>query len=153
MTETDPPPLTSQQVKHMTGENLLQPGGQRLGVEKIALAEAFDSITEHWSPHLAGAVNDHAIKLAKTSGEFVWHQHKNTDELFLVQSGTLRLEFRERDNVTLTAGEFVVVPQGTEHRPVAEPEAELLLVEPAETVNTGDTQSEQTQKSYSGLSE
>jgi Mannose-6-phosphate isomerase len=120
-------------------------------VNKTVLHEAFDSITEYWSPHLADAVNNQAVKLVKTSGEFVWHQHTDTDELFLVQSGSLRLEFRERENVTLGSGELVVVPQGIEHRPVAEPEAELLLIEPAETVNTGDTQSEQTQEELQRL--
>ncbi len=113
-------------------------------MEKVTLAAAFESIDEAWSPHLAGELNGQAVKLARTQGEFVWHRHETADELFLVTSGQLRIEFREDADVTLTAGEFVVVPHDTEHRPVAEPEAEILLFEPAGTVNTGDVESERT---------
>jgi len=115
-------------------------------MEKVSLDDAFDSIDECWTPHLAGEANGQAVKLAKTSGEFVWHAHDDADELFLVRSGTLRIEFRDRDDVTLEPGEFVVVPRRTDHRPVAEPEAEILLFEPAETVNTGDADDERRQE-------
>lgn len=113
-------------------------------MEKVTLADAFESIDDSWSPHLAGELNGQAVKLARTEGEFVWHQHETADELFLVTSGRLRIELREEADVTLTDGEFVIVPHGTEHRPVAEPEAEILLFEPTGTVNTGDVESDRT---------
>ncbi|MFB6235786.1 MAG: cupin domain-containing protein, partial [Halopenitus sp.] len=114
-------------------------------MEKVNLQDAFDSFDEHWSPRLAGELNEQAVKLAKAEGDFVWHKHENADELFLVQSGELRIEFREEPNVTLQPGEFVVVPRGVEHRPVAEEEVEMLLFEPSETRNTGDVEAEETE--------
>lgn len=113
-------------------------------MEKVALTDAFESIDEAWDPRLAGELNGQAVKLARTEGEFVWHRHETADELFLVTSGRLRIELRGEADVTLTDGEFVIVPRGTEHRPVAEPEAEILLFEPTGTVNTGDAESERT---------
>jgi len=86
------------------------------------------------------------VKLAKAEGDFVWHSHADADELFLVTEGRLRIEFRDRDDVTLEAGELLVVPRGTEHRPVAEPEAHMLLFEPAGTRNTGDVENELTRE-------
>ncbi|MDZ5810647.1 cupin domain-containing protein [Halorubrum sp. AD140] len=115
-------------------------------MEKVTLADAFASIDGRWDPHLAGELNGQAVKLAKAEGEFVWHRHENVDELFLVTDGRLRIEFRERDDAVLEAGELLVVPCGTEHRPVAEPEAHLLLFEPAGTRNTGDVESELTKE-------
>lgn len=114
-------------------------------MEKVNLQDAFDSFDEHWSPRLAGELNGQAVKLAKAEGDFVWHKHAEADELFLVQSGELRIEFREEPAVTLQAGEFVVVPRGVEHRPVAEEAVEMLLFEPSETRNTGDVESEETE--------
>lgn len=115
-------------------------------MEKVNLASAFASIDERWDPHLAGELNGQAVKLAKAEGDFVWHSHADADELFLVTDGRLRIEFRDRDDVTLEAGELLVVPRGTEHRPVAEPEAHLLLFEPAGTRNTGDVENELTRE-------
>ena len=115
-----------------------------VGMEKVSLAEAFGSFDETWSPRLAGELNGQAVKLAKADGEFVWHSHADADELFLVNGGRLRIEFREADDVVLEEGEFTVVPRGTEHRPVAEPEAEILLFEPSETRNTGDVETDET---------
>jgi mannose-6-phosphate isomerase-like protein (cupin superfamily) len=109
-------------------------------METVTLASAFESIDEPWDPHLAGELNGQAVKLAKAEGEFVWHSHADADELFFVTDGRLRIEFRDRDDVTLEAGELLVVPRGTEHRPVAEPEANILLFEPAGTRNTGDVE-------------
>jgi mannose-6-phosphate isomerase-like protein (cupin superfamily) len=109
-------------------------------MEKVNLAEAFDSFDEQWSPRVAAELNGQAIKLAKVEGEFVWHQHDDADELFLVQSGELTVEFRDEPDVTLEEGEFLVVPRGVEHRPVAEDEAEILLFEPGETRNTGNVE-------------
>ena len=115
-------------------------------MEKVTLASAFDSIGERWSPRLAGELNGQAVKLAKAEGEFVWHSHADADELFLVTDGRLRIEFRDRDDAVLDAGELLVVPRGTEHRPVAEPEANVLLFEPAGTRNTGDVENELTRE-------
>ncbi|TKX81127.1 cupin domain-containing protein [Halorubrum sp. SD626R] len=115
-------------------------------MEKVTLADAFASIDERWDPHLAGELNGQAVKLAKAEGEFVWHSHADADELFLVTDGRLRIEFRDREDVTLEEGELLVVPRGTEHRPVAEPEAQILLFEPAGTRNTGDVENELTRE-------
>jgi len=114
------------------------------GMEPVSLTDAFDSFDETWSPRLAGELNGQAVKLAKADGEFVWHSHEAADELFLVHSGRLRIEFREADDAVLEAGEFTVVPRGTEHRPVAEPEAEIVLFEPSGTRNTGDAETDET---------
>lgn len=113
-----------------------------MDTEKVKLDEAFDSFDEQWAPRLAAVANGQAVKLAKVEGEFVWHQH-DVDELFLVRSGEVRIEFEDRD-VTLAEGELLVVPAGVEHRPVAEHEAELLLFEPTETRNTGNVESDLT---------
>ena len=113
-------------------------------MEKVNLSRAFDSFEETWSPRLGGELNGQAVKLAKADGEFVWHRHADADELFLVNAGRLRIEFRDEADTVLEAGEFTVVPRGTEHRPVAEPEAEILLFEPSETRNTGDVESDET---------
>ena len=113
-------------------------------MDPVSLTEAFDSFDERWSPRLGGELNGQAVKLAKADGEFVWHRHEDADELFLVHSGRLRIEFREESDAVLEAGEFLIVPRGTEHRPVAEPEAEILLFEPSETRNTGDVETDET---------
>lgn len=114
-------------------------------MEKVTLDDAFDSFDEPWAPRLAGELNGQELKLAKAEGEFIRHSHADADELFLVVDGRLRIEFPERPDdpdVVLEPGELLVVPRGVEHRPVAEPTAELLLFEPAGTENTGDAESE-----------
>ena len=113
-------------------------------MKKVNLTEAFASFDEYWSPRLAGELNGQAVKLAKAEGEFVWHRHEDADELFLVTSGELRIEFRDESDVVLQEGEFVIVPRGVEHRPVAEDEAEIVLFEPAETRNTGNVETGRT---------
>jgi len=113
-------------------------------MEPVSLTEAFDSFDETWSPRLAAECNGQAVNLAKADGEFVWHSHESADELFLVHAGRLRIEFREAADAVLEAGEFTVVPRGTEHRPVAEPEAEIMLFEPRGTRNTGDVETDET---------
>ncbi len=110
---------------------------------RINLAEAISSIDEHWSPRIAGQVNDSFVKLAKIQGEFIWHQHDEEDELFLVVKGRLLMQLRDRD-LWLDEGEFTIIPRGVEHRPVAEEEVHLLLFEPATTVNTGEVVNERT---------
>jgi mannose-6-phosphate isomerase-like protein (cupin superfamily) len=111
---------------------------QREGRRAINLAEKLATFDEHWSPRIVGAFNGHDIMVVKVKGEFVWHSHDNTDDLFLVLKGRLRIELPE-GSVELNEGEMFVVPQGMQHRPVADEEAHLLLIEPAGTPNTGDS--------------
>ena len=112
-------------------------------IEKVNLAQKFDLFEEYWNPRIAGELNDSYVKLAKLKGEFVWHQHDTEDELFLVVKGHLTIKLRDRD-VELDAGEFVIIPRGVEHLPVAEEEVHVLLLEPKSTLNTGNVRSERT---------
>lgn len=112
--------------------------------EPVNLADALAGFADHWSPKTVAAVNDMQVKVVKVAGTFVWHTHEDTDELFLVIDGVLRIELRGRAPVTLEPGELFVVPRGVEHRPVAAEECHVLLLEPAGTVNTGDAESELT---------
>jgi len=107
-------------------------------IEKRNLAHAFAGFDETWSPRIAGEINEMHLKLAKLEGAFVWHSHAQEDELFLVVRGRLRLEFRNQPPVVLETGEFLIVPHGVEHRPVAEEPCEVVLLEPKGTLNTGD---------------
>jgi mannose-6-phosphate isomerase-like protein (cupin superfamily) len=106
-------------------------------VTVINFNEKFARFSEHWSPRIVAQMNDYHFKLAKLQGDFVWHRHVETDEVFILLEGELTIEFRD-GAVTLHPGEMVVVPHGVEHRPHAELECKVLLVEPAGTVNTGD---------------
>lgn len=119
-------------------------------IRKVNLADAFSQFEEHWSPRIVGELNGQHVKLAKLEGPFVWHRHENEDELFLVVKGRLVIELRD-GAVTLNAGEFVVIPRGVEHRPVAEEEVHLLLFEPAGTLNTGDIENERTVRTLGRL--
>jgi len=112
-------------------------------IEKINLVEKFGLFNDHWRPRLAAELNDHAVKLAKLKGEFVWHKHDAEDELFLVVRGSLTIRLRDGE-VRLGEGEMAVIPRGVEHLPVAEEEAWVVLIEPGSTLNTGDVQSERT---------
>jgi len=112
-------------------------------IEKVNLSEKLALIGDHWTPRVVGDVGDCAVKLVKLQGEFVWHHHEAEDELFLVLKGRFRMEFRDRA-VTLEEGEMIVVPRGVEHRPVAEEEAHVLLVEPSTTLNTGNVEEART---------
>ena len=111
--------------------------------EKVNLREKFALFTAQWSPKIVGELNGQLVKLVKFQGPFVWHHHDNEDEMFLVVKGRFRMEFRDR-NVWLEEGEFLIVPRGVEHRPVAEEEAHVLLFEPASTLNTGNVKNERT---------
>lgn len=106
-------------------------------MNRINLAEKFALISEHWRPKVVGELNGQEVKLVKFKGEFPWHHHEKEDELFMAIKGSFRIEFRDR-SVELSPGEFVIVPQGVEHRPVADEEVEVLLFEPAQVRNTGD---------------
>ena len=111
--------------------------------EVVNIAQKLDRIAAHWTPGVIAEVNDYHVKLVKVKGEFVWHKHDDTDELFLVLAGAVTIRLRDRD-VELSAGELFVVPRGVEHKPVAAEECSLLLLEPADTVNTGDNPGELT---------
>ena len=112
-----------------------------MSVDKVNIKDRFALFDEHWSPKIVGELNGQHMKLVKLLGEFVWHHHDEEDELFLLVKGRFRMEFRDR-SVTLEEGEFIVVPRGVEHRPVADEEAHILLFEPASTLNTGNIRGE-----------
>ena len=110
---------------------------------KANVAEKLALFDEHWKPKIVGELNGQHVKLVKFLGEFVWHHHDEEDEMFLVVEGRFRMEFRDRE-VWIERGEFIVVPRGVEHRPVAEDEASVMLFEPASTLNTGNVIGEMT---------
>jgi len=112
-------------------------------MEKVSIAAKFSQISDHWNPRIVGELNGQHVKLVKFQGEFVWHHHEHEDELFLVVDGRFRMEFRDRQ-VWLERGEFLIVPRGVEHRPVADEEVSVLLFEPAATVNTGNVTDDRT---------
>ena len=110
----------------------------------VKLQEKFELFSEHWSPKIVGELNGQQVKLAKISGEFVWHSHEHEDELFLVTRGRLKMRLRDGEAI-INVGEFIIVPRGVEHQPVAETEEVwMLLFEPASTVNTGTAGGERT---------
>jgi mannose-6-phosphate isomerase-like protein (cupin superfamily) len=121
-------------------------------MDKINLKQKLSLINDHWNPRIIGELNGQYLKLVKFKGPFTWHHHENEDEMFLVVKGRFRMEFRENGTdpsqpgrhreVWLEEGEFIIVPRGVEHRPVADEEAEVLLFEPASTLNTGNVQDE-----------
>ena len=112
-------------------------------MEKVNLAQKFARFDEYWSPKLVGELNDFHVKLAKLKGEFVWHHHEHEDELFLVLKGRLQMRFRDQE-IWIEEGEFLIVPRGIEHLPVAPEEVHVLLVEPKSTLNTGNLRNERT---------
>ncbi len=114
-------------------------------LEKVNLAEKFSLFSKPWDPKIVGSLNGQYVKLVKFQGEFVWHHHDGEDEFFFVVKGTFTMEFRDRV-VPLYAGEFIIVPRGVDHRPVAEHEVQVLLFEPKSTVNTGSSPSKRTIK-------
>ncbi len=112
-------------------------------MSEVNIAEKFGKISEFYKPHVAGELNGQMVKLVKANTEFVWHHHENEDEMFLVVRGRFRMEFRDRHQ-WIEQGEFIVVPRGVEHRPVAEEECWIVLFEPASTLNTGNVVNERT---------
>ena len=112
-------------------------------IEKVSLAGKLNRFSDYWSPKIVGELNDSYVKLVKLKGEFVWHHHETEDELFLVVEGKLLIKLRDRD-IELEEGEFVVIPRGVEHLPIAEQEAHVLLLEPKTTLNTGNIRDERT---------
>lgn len=119
-------------------------------MEKVNLAEKFSLFSDHFSPKIVGELNGQQVKLVKFAAPFVWHHHDHEDELFLVVKGSFNMEFRDK-TVTVNPGEFIIVPRGVEHRPVATEEVELILFEPATTLNTGNTENEKTVRDLNRL--
>jgi mannose-6-phosphate isomerase-like protein (cupin superfamily) len=116
-------------------------------MQSVNLAEKLATFTEHFSPKIVGELNGHQVKLVKFQGEFVWHHHETEDELFLVVKGSFRMGYREdgmEREVEIREGEFLVMPRGVEHRPAADREVEVLLFEPASTLNTGNVRGDLT---------
>ena len=114
-----------------------------MSYQSINLQEKLTKFSEHWSPKVIAQMNDYHFKIAKVKGEFVWHDHPETDEVFIVLKGQLEIQLRD-GNVVLKEGEMFVVPKGLEHKPLAEQECHILLIEPVGTVNTGDVVNERT---------
>lgn len=115
-------------------------------IKKISVSEKLSLFSDYWNPRIVGELNGQHIKLVKAQGEFDWHKHDHEDEMFLVIKGSFYMELRD-EKILIREGEFIIIPKGTEHRPVAEKEVHVMLFEPASTINTGDHQSsELTQK-------
>jgi mannose-6-phosphate isomerase-like protein (cupin superfamily) len=114
-------------------------------MKKVNIDEKLNTFSDYWNPRVIGELNGQFVKAVKLKGEFVWHHHDTEDELFLIIKGTLRMEFRDRVE-QVNEGEFIIVPRGVEHRPVANDEVHLLLFEPASTLNTGNVENEKTRK-------
>jgi len=112
-------------------------------IQTVNIARKFERFNDYWSPKVAGDINDMQVKLVKLKGEFVWHHHEHEDELFLVLKGHLLIRLRDRD-LRVNEGEFVIIPHGVEHMPVAEEEVHVLLLEPRSTLNTGNVEGEKT---------
>ena len=114
-----------------------------MNTKKINLNKKFNKISDHWSPKVIAEMNDYQFKLAKVKDEFIWHKHDNTDEAFIVVNGTLTIEFKT-ETVMLGPGEMIIVPKGVEHKPRADQECNIMLIEPRGVTNTGDSESEMT---------
>jgi len=112
-------------------------------VQAVNLSEKLRQVVDYWNPKIVGELNDSFVKVVKLKGEFLWHHHEHEDELFLVVKGTLRMRFRDKD-VLVREGEFLVVPRGVEHLPVADDEVHVVLLEPKSTLNTGNVRNERT---------
>jgi mannose-6-phosphate isomerase-like protein (cupin superfamily) len=112
-------------------------------MEKVNLAEKLNSFQEHWNPKIVGELNDSYIKVVKFKGEFVWHHHDDEDEMFLVIKGRFLMKLKDQD-ISLEEGEFIIIPRGVEHMPVAAEEVEVMLIEPKTTLNTGNLKNERT---------
>lgn len=112
-------------------------------MDKVNISDKFGQFSDHYNPRIIGELNGQHVKAVKLKGEFIWHHHEKEDELFLVIKGKLKMEFREK-TVELNPGEFIIVPRGVEHRPVAEDEVHILLFEPDSTLNTGNVKNERT---------
>jgi len=114
-----------------------------MAIEKVNIAQKLSLFSDHWSPKIAGEINNFAVKLVKIQGEFIWHHHDVEDEMFFVVKGRLLMKLRDKD-LWIEEAEFVIIPHGVEHMPVAPEEVHMMLLEPKDTLNTGNIQSERT---------
>lgn len=114
-----------------------------MSVDKVTIAEKFNQFSDYFNPRIVGELNGQHVKLVKFKGDFVWHHHDAEDEMFLVVSGAFTMQLRDK-NVYLQKGDFIIIPKGTEHRPTAEEEVEVMLFEPATTLNTGNKRTDLT---------
>jgi mannose-6-phosphate isomerase-like protein (cupin superfamily) len=114
-------------------------------MQKVSVAQKMSLFTDYFNPRIIGELNGQHVKAVKFQGEFIWHHHDNEDEMFLVTRGSFTMQLRDK-NIEIKEGEFIIIPRGTEHRPVAENEVHILLFEPATTINTGQQESELTRK-------
>jgi mannose-6-phosphate isomerase-like protein (cupin superfamily) len=112
-------------------------------MNKVNIIQKFEFVKEFWKPAIIGEVNESYIKIVKSKGEFVWHHHDNEDEMFLIIKGTLIMRLRDRDEI-INEGEFIIIPKGVEHKPVAEEDVYIMLIEPKTTLNTGNIKNERT---------
>lgn len=114
-------------------------------MQKVNLNEKFSQFSDHWNPRIVGELNGQQVKVTKLKGEFFWHHHEHEDELFLITKGKLKMAFRDK-TVEIGEGEFIIVPRGVEHKPIAEDEVEVVLFEPASTLNTGNITNDKTKR-------
>ncbi|WP_017733880.1 cupin domain-containing protein [Nafulsella turpanensis] len=121
-----------------------------MNIDKVNISEKFGRFSDHWHPRIVGELNGQQVKLAKLKGEFIWHSHEQEDEMFLIIKGTLKMELRDKV-VEIKEGEFIVIPRGVEHRPIAEEEVQVMLFEPASTLHTGNVTSELTRNKQEWL--
>jgi len=119
-------------------------------IEPVNINEKLSQFSDYWNPKVVGEVNGQHVKLVKLHGEFVWHKHENEDEMFFVINGILKIEFRDK-TVSINPGEFIIVPKGIEHKPIADDEVSIMLFEPDTTLNTGDTRGELTRETLERL--
>lgn len=121
-----------------------------MNINKVNISDKFSRFSDHWHPRIVGELNGQQVKLAKLQGEFVWHSHDHEDEMFLIIKGTLKIELRDK-MVEIKEGEFIVIPKGVEHRPIAEEEVQVMLFEPASTLHTGNVETEFTKNKQEWL--
>jgi mannose-6-phosphate isomerase-like protein (cupin superfamily) len=119
-------------------------------IETVNIIEKLSQFSDYWNPKVVGELNGQHVKLVKLHGEFVWHKHENEDEMFFVINGILKIEFRDK-TVSINPGEFIIVPKGIEHKPIADDEVSIMLFEPDTTLNTGDTKGELTRETLERL--
>jgi len=118
--------------------------------ETVNINEKLSQFSDYWNPKVVGELNGQHVKLVKLHGEFIWHKHENEDEMFFVINGILKIEFRDK-TVSINPGEFIIVPKGIEHKPIADDEVSIMLFEPDTTLNTGDTRGELTRETLERL--